>query len=86
MVESAKDQMKTPYLAITKSAHYHKLIVSGLNGVHILLAQKAVVVVGQKREYGTRWFKNLMEEPVMDQMKILLFATNKSVLDNLVTF
>ena len=43
MAESAKDQMKTPYLAITKSAHYHQLIVSGLLGVHILHVQKVVV-------------------------------------------
>ena len=44
MVESAKDQMKTPYLVVTKSVHYHQLIVSGLLGVHILYVQKAVVV------------------------------------------
>ena len=43
MVESAKDQMKIPYLAIIKSVHYHQLIVSGLNGAHILHAQKVVV-------------------------------------------
>ena len=84
MVESAKDQMKIPCLAVTKSVH-HQLIVSGLHGALIHHVQRAAVV-GQNREYGTRWFKNLMEEPVMDQMKILLFATNKSVLDNLVTF
>ena len=85
MVESAKDQMKIPCLVIMESVHYHKLIVSGLHGALIHHVQRAVVV-GQNREYGTRWFKNLMEEPVMDQMKILLVVTNKSVLDNLVTF
>ena len=68
MVESAKDQMKIPCLAITKSVH-HQLIVSGLLGVHILHVQK-VVVAEQNREYGTRWFKNPMVEPVMDQIKI----------------
>ena len=70
MVESAKDQMKIPYLATIKSVYYHQLIVSGLFGVHILHVQK-VVVAEQNKEYGTRWLKNPMVEPVMDQIKIL---------------
>ena len=77
MVESAKDQMKIPCLAITKSVH-HQLIVSGLLGVLIHHVQRAVVE-GQNREYGTRWFKNLMEESAKDQMKIPCHALTKSV-------
>ena len=49
MVESAKDQMKIPCLVITKSVHYHQLIVSGLLGAHILHVQK-VVVAEKNRE------------------------------------
>ena len=54
MVESAKDQMKIPCLVIMESVHYHKLIVSGLLGAHILHVQK-VVVVELNKELGIRW-------------------------------